>query len=209
MARSGGRPATRDASGAPRVVAATIETLNREGYAGTSARAIAATGGFAQGVVFYHFGSMTDVLLAALDETSRVRLERYESAVAAADSLPALLEAAATVFREDLDAGHVKVLAELIAAASSVPGLGHEINVRIAPWTDFTEAAIARVVGTSPVGALVPARDAAFAIVALFLGIEMLTHLDGDTTPAAGLFDAAARLAQLLAPFFGSKEGTA
>jgi hypothetical protein len=143
---------------------------------------------------------MTELLVAALDATSRERLARYEAAVADVGSLPELVAVASAVFREDLAAGHVKVLSELIAAASDIPELGPEITARIRPWIDFTETAIARVLGASPVGQLVPARDAAFGIVALYLGLELLTQLDGDTAPATSLFSSADALAQLLGP---------
>ncbi len=200
MARSGARAAPKTENTQDRVLAAAIETLKRQGYAGTSAREIAKTGGFAQGVVFYYFGGMTELLVAALDATSRERLARYEAAVADVGSLPELVAVASAVFREDLAAGHVKVLSELIAAASDIPELGPEITARIRPWIDFTEAAITRVLGGSPVGQLVPARDAAFGIVALYLGLELLTQLDGDTAPATSLFASADALAQLLGP---------
>lgn len=200
MARSGARSAPKTENTQDRVLAAAIETLKRQGYAGTSAREIAKTGGFAQGVVFYYFGGMTELLVAALDATSRERLARYEAAVADVGSLPELVAVASAVFREDLAAGHVKVLSELIAAASDIPELGPEITARIRPWIDFTEAAITRVLGGSPVGQLVPARDAAFGIVALYLGLELLTQLDGDTAPATSLFASADALAQLLGP---------
>jgi AcrR family transcriptional regulator len=202
MARPGARPRKRPSGSArARVVAAAVETLKREGFAGTSAREVARTGGFTQGVVFYHFDGMPDLLLAALDETSRQRLERYEAAVAGVDSLPELVAVAGKIFREDLAAGHVKVLAELIAASSGDPDLGRAIRERIAPWIDFTHAAIERVVTDSPVAALLPTRELAFGIVALYLGLELLTSLDGDHQPADSLFDSADVLAGALAPF--------
>jgi hypothetical protein len=45
---------------------------------------------------------------------------------------------------------------------------------------------------------VLPAADAAYAIVALYLGLEMLTHLDGDRTRALDLFGHAKNLAALL-----------
>ena len=38
---------------------------------------------------------------------------------------------------------------------------------------------------------------AGVAVVALYLGMEMLSHLDGDRAPALSLFDQAARFATL------------
>jgi AcrR family transcriptional regulator len=196
MAKAGARAGATKGSSRDRVVAAAIETLKREGYAGTSARAVARTGGFAQGVVFYYFGGMTELLLAALEATSAARLERYQHALDGVTTLPELVAVARDVYREDLAAGHVRVLSELIAATSHVPELGPEIAHRIAPWIEFTRGAIERVGGAVPV----PASEIAYAIVALYLGLELLTQLDGDTAPAESLFENAARMAQLFAP---------
>jgi hypothetical protein len=46
---------------------------------------------------------------------------------------------------------------------------------------------------------MVGAEEAAHAVVALYLGLELLAHLDGDRAPALALFDQARRLAPLLA----------
>jgi len=45
----------------------------------------------------------------------------------------------------------------------------------------------------------VPAEDAAYAIVAQFLGLELLTHLDGSTERAERLFRLAGSFAGMLA----------
>ena len=46
-----------------------------------------------------------------------------------------------------------------------------------------------------------PADEVAFAVVALYLGMEMLTQLDGDRAPADALFARAEDLVRLLAGF--------
>jgi AcrR family transcriptional regulator len=204
VARSGSKTVRRADDTRGRVIAATIATLQEQGFAGTSAREIAKAGGFTQGVVFYHFDGMADLLLAALEETSRVRLAQYQAALAGVTTLPELVAVATTVFREDLDAGHVKVLAELIAASSTIPELGPAITAQISPWIAFTESAISRVLGDSPIGQMLPARNVAFGIVALYLGLELLTQLDGDDAPALALFDSADQLAQLFAPMLAT-----
>ena len=71
-----------------RIVEAAVATLRTAGFAGASARAIAAAGGFNQALIFYHFGSLDDLLLAALDATAAARLARYEAAVAKAGACP-------------------------------------------------------------------------------------------------------------------------
>ena len=52
--------------------------------------------------------------------------------------------------------------------------------------------------GGSPLDSLLPPGDVAYAIVALYLGLEMLTHLDGDRARALGLFAHARNMAGLL-----------
>ncbi len=65
----------------------------------------------------------------------------------------------------------------------------------IAPWRTFTKRAIEAIVADSPFASLVPIDDAAHAVVALYLGLEMLSQLDGDRAPALRLFDRARELA--------------
>ncbi|MFZ2058676.1 MAG: TetR/AcrR family transcriptional regulator [Acidimicrobiales bacterium] len=194
--RVGKRPAKGDTS--RRLVNAAIEALRYDGFAGASARVIAGRAGCNQALVFYHFGSVANLLLAALDETSARRMDRYRDAVATAGNLSDLAGVAADIYREDLDAGHITVLSEMIAGASSTPGLGEEVAARIEPWIDFTEATLRRFVDSTPIGQLVPVRDAAFAIIALYLGVEMLSHLGDERTAAESLLTTTARLSTFL-----------
>ena len=180
-----------------KLVEAAIETLKAEGYAGASARAIAVRAGTTQGLVFYHFGSVANLLLAALDSVSDRRLARYGAAVDRVTTPTELVDVATDIFGEDLDAGYVAVLVEMIAGASSTPGLGPEVAARLGPWFSFAEQAVTGALGP-PLGALLPPGDVAYAIVALYLGLEMLTHLDGDRTRALDLFAHAKGLAALV-----------
>lgn len=181
-----------------RIVEAAVETIKDRGFAATSARAIAATGGFNQALVFYHFGSMNDLLVAALDRTSEVRMARYRAAIDAVDTLPELLAVAGEAYQEDLAGGHIKVLAEMIAGASAMPELGPAIAGRMQPWITFTEEAVTRVIAGSTLAPLVPSRDLAFAIVSLYLGAAMLTHLSDDPAPAESLFRTGTTVGNLL-----------
>jgi AcrR family transcriptional regulator len=181
-----------------RIVDAAVQTIKERGFAATSARAIATTGGFNQALVFYHFGSVNDLLIAALDRTSEVRMARYRAAIDSVSTLPALLAVASEAYQEDLAGGHIKVLAEMIAGASAMPELGPAIAERMQPWIQFTEEAVVRVLAGSAVAPLVPSRDLAFAIVSLYLGAAMLTHLADDAAPAESLFRTGTKVAPLL-----------
>jgi AcrR family transcriptional regulator len=179
------------------LISAAIETLKVDGFSGASARAIARRAGCNQGLVFYHFGSVANLLLAALDAVSADRLEKYGAAAAQAESPSELAILAEVIFQEDLDAGYATVLVELISGASSVPGLGPEVATRIEAWTRFAESAIDRSLNPRVLAATAPSSELAYGVVAMYLGLEMLSHLNGDRAQALSLFQRLNRLITL------------
>lgn len=200
----GAAPGERSGDTRRRLVDAAIGTLVAEGFARTTARAVAARAGCAQALVFYHFGSMSGLLLAALDAVSDRRRDAYEAVLGRARGPVDLIEAAETVFRRDLDDGHTTVLVELLAGAASTPGLGTEVAARLAPWTEVARRALDAALGGTGIEELVPTGELAHATVALLLGLELLGHLDGDRRRAEALFARAARLAPLLGALTGA-----
>jgi AcrR family transcriptional regulator len=200
-APGGGRDRSADTRAA--LIEGAIEALRTAGFAGASAREIARLAGCNQTLVFYHFGSVTDLLLAALDSISERRMAAYRGVLDHARSVSDLVESARSIFVEDLDSGHVTVLVEMIAGARSVPGLGEQVAARVAPWREFAEAAVRGALASSPLARLMPAKDVAHAVVAGFLGLELLANLDGERGAALALFDRAATVA-LLADMAGA-----
>ncbi|MGH8996640.1 MAG: TetR/AcrR family transcriptional regulator [Acidimicrobiales bacterium] len=180
------------------LVEAAIESLKTQGFSGASARAIATRAGCNQALVFYHFGSVVNLLLAALDAVSADRLAHYSAALGGVSSPAELVEVASAIFREDLDAGYATVLVEMIAGASSTPGLGAEVAARIAPWTDFARSAIEVALGQSALRAMIPSVEVAHGVVAFYLGLELLTHLDGDRAASLALFERTRQLVTVL-----------
>jgi AcrR family transcriptional regulator len=203
MASSGARRnvnAARPRSGATRqaLIVAATSALQDVGFARASAREIARRAGCNQSQVFYHFGSVVELLLAALDDVSTHRMAAYRSILDQASTLSGLVESAQTIVTEDLDSGYVRVLVEMITGAQSVPGLGDQIAQRLVPWNAFAQKAVQRALGVVPLGSLVPAAEVAHAIVAGLLGLELLANLDGDRAQAVALFDRARQLTGLL-----------
>jgi len=178
------------------LVAGAIQALREAGFAGASARQIARRAGCNQALIFYHFGSVPDLLVAALEEISAQRMTAYQGLLQHTGSIAGLVEAARVVFTEDLAAGHVTVLVEMISGAQSVPGLGDRIRACLEPWREFAQTAMRDVLATSPVP--VPAEQAAHAVVAGILGLELLAHLDGDQERALAVFEQARQAGELL-----------
>lgn len=198
------------------LIEAAIDTLRESGFAVASARRIAQRAGCNQALVFYHFGSVNDLLVAALEDVSARRMEAYRGLLSHTKSLASLAESARAVFEQDLDAGHVRVLTEMISGAQSVPGLAERVAACLKPWRTFAEEAVRDVLAASPVPGLLPPEEVAHAVVAGILGLEMLASLDtegvsegsgvpddsgasgGGRAAALALFDRARAVGELL-----------
>ncbi|GAA4844212.1 hypothetical protein GCM10023221_23070 [Luteimicrobium xylanilyticum] len=179
---------------------AATDALREVGYAGASAREIARRAGCNQALVFYHFDSVTGLLLAALDDVSERRLAAYQATLAGARTLRELVDAAERVLAEDLEAGHVAVLTELLVAAASVPGLDVEVEARLEPWRGLAQDAVARVFELVPLAGVLPVDDAAHVVVATLLGLELLAGVGDGRATTDRLFDRARAVATLLEP---------
>lgn len=181
-----------------RILRAAIDTLGTQGFATTTARAIAATGGFAPGVIYYHFQDLEDLLLAAMRYTSDNRMARYTTRTAGVSGAGEMLTALRELYAEDAATGHIAAVQELVAGAVGSSRLAEGVRTEIRRWEDFTAELLDRLLAGTPLAGLVPTREAAMAALAFYLGLEMLTHLDGDRTRADTLFDAATGFAGLL-----------
>lgn len=181
-------PATGADDTKQRIVDATIETLKTEGIVGASARAIARTGEFNQALIYYHFGSIDEVLVAALARMGEERIALYESRLAEVSTFPELALVGAVLHKEDTGAGNITVLTQILAGAVSAPELGPRLYEQFQPWNDLVERAIRQVLRGGPFEEAFPVQDLALAVSALFLGIELLTSLDPDSDREDSLF---------------------
>jgi AcrR family transcriptional regulator len=180
------------------LVDAALETLKTEGFRGTTARAIAGRAGVNQALVFYHFGGVEQLLLAALDATAAGRLERYRATMRAATTTAARIDAARRLYREDVESGHATVISELLAASLARPELRAELLTRMRPWIALAQSVLEDVAGDTPLATLIPLSDVASALVALYLGLNLLSRLDPASAQAESLFVLMERVAPLL-----------
>lgn len=175
-----------------RLLEATIRTLAVEGHGGTTARSIAKTGGFAPGVIYYHFEDLESLLVAALRHTSRARMARYEEALGSCSDATELLSRLRELYAEDMrDQGHIDAVQELFTASATSPRLREELLGHVESWSAFAAAAVQRLVDGTTLQNIVPSRELGMIAVAMFLGIQTLTHLDGDRSRVESLFSTA------------------
>lgn len=199
-------PTERSAAMRERLIEAALVSLKERGYAGTSIRSIATIGGFNSALISYYFGGLNQLLLAALDHSSSRRLARYQQAVDDSTSLEELASLAAQIYREDVEGGHITVFSELVAASLQHPELRPEIVARAEPWLEFVESAIRRYIEGTPFADLVPLEDVAYALVAFYLGVNLMTQLERDTARIERVFELASRFAPLAAPLLGGNQ---
>jgi AcrR family transcriptional regulator len=181
-----------------KLIDAAIETVRERGYAGTTSRAIATRAGLNQALVYYHYGSVDGLLLAALDELGARRLQRYRRLVDEAETLDELIGAAARMYQSDRRSGHVSFVSQLVAASVADPELAREVLARMEPWIDFTRGALRKALAQTPFGDLLPADELAYAIVTYYLGLNLLTQLDPRRARAQALFESLRGLSGLL-----------
>ncbi|GAB3803042.1 TetR family transcriptional regulator [Micromonospora zhanjiangensis] len=156
-----------------RLIDGAIETIRVHGIAGTSARTIAATAGVSQALVFYHFGSVTDLLRAASVEATRARVAAFTERLDQVADLRELLAAGRDLHAEERAHGNVRVLAQMLAGAQNDPQLAEATATALELWVAPIEQTIDRLLATSPAAGLLDPAALARAVSAAFIGLEL------------------------------------
>jgi len=190
-----------------KILQAAIETLREDGFVGATSRAVATRGGFNPALIFYYYGSMDALLLAALDLTSEQRLIAYREAVSRASDIGGLMAAAKRLYQEDRESGHITVVSQMIAGSIARPELAPEMILRMQPWIALCEEAFGPLVADTPF-ATVEAEDLAYAVVTFYLGVNLLTQLDPDRTRTDSLFSRIDELEPIVSALLQSQSDT-
>jgi hypothetical protein len=75
---------------------------------------------------------------------------------------------------------YITVLGEMVGGGVSDATLGAEVAARIEPWIGLVERKVEHLLAGSPLKLLVCLRDLAFGLVALYFGVDMLSHRQAD-----------------------------
>ncbi|GGO43732.1 TetR family transcriptional regulator [Streptomyces daqingensis] len=172
-----------------------LRTVVEQGIGKTSARTIAAAAGVNQALVFYHFGSVDELLAAACRFGAEQRVARYRERFASVRTLAELLELGRELHAQERAGGHVAVLAQLLAGAQTHPRLAPATAAGLALWIEEIERVLARVLEGSPVAEFTDAGGLARALASAFVGLELYEGV--DPRGAAGALDALEQLAGL------------
>lgn len=162
-----------------------LRSLVEHGIAGTSARSVAAAAGVNQALVFYHFGSVDDLLAAACRRGAEQRVARHRDRLRAVTSLDDLLAFGRAMHDEERDAGHVAVLAQLLAGAQNHPRLAPATAAGLDLWIGEIEQVLRRVLAGGPLDGFADPSGLARAVAASFVGLELYEGVDPDGAEAA------------------------
>lgn len=163
-----------------RLVEGAFATLRDKGIAGASARAIAAAAGVNQALVFYHFGSVSELLTEACAHATRSRVALYQAQFAAVSSLPELLDLGVQIHKRERAEGNVLALAQMLAGAQSDPKLAPATATTLSMWVAQLEPVLDRVLADSPIREFLDVSGLARAFAAAFVGLELYDGVDHD-----------------------------
>jgi AcrR family transcriptional regulator len=177
VAKAGPRkPRTSPEAARAGLIEAAIVVLARDGFARTSARAVAAEAGGTNGLIFYHFGSMDGLLAATAEELSERRIARVKEALGGDEAItkwPARL--GDTIRAEARNAEGVAVV-ELMVGARTSPELAEPVTAAIDRSIRFATAELEKIFGDSPWAQLIPVDLVAELGAAAFFGLELFTQ---------------------------------
>ncbi|MEU4473786.1 TetR/AcrR family transcriptional regulator [Micromonospora sp. NPDC023888] len=175
-----------------RLLDGTIAAIREHGIAGVSARTIAAAAGVNQALVFYHFGTVDDLLTAACRASTAERVEHWSARLASAGSLRELLAVGRALHDEERQLGNVTFLAQMLAGAQADQRMAAPTAAALQLWVDEIEAVLRRLLAGSPFAEVADVPGLARAVSAAFVGLELYDGVD-----RAGADQAMAALDQL------------
>jgi AcrR family transcriptional regulator len=172
-----------------------LAAIREHGIAGVSARSIAAAAGVNQALVFYHFGTVDDLLAAACETETALRVQTYQEKLSGVRTLRELLDVGRALHEQEKSQGNVAILAQLLAGAQTDAKLGAPTAAALALWTAEIEVVLRRLLADSPMGTLADPAGLASAVSAAFIGLELFEGV--DPSGAGRAFEALEQLAVL------------
>ena len=168
-----------------RLLQGTIDALREQGIAGVSARTIAAAAGVNQALVFYHFGSVDELLVAAARWSTEQQVAAFRERLDRVRSLRELQVVGRELHARELDAGNVAVLGQMLAGAQTNKVFAAATRDAFGLWFTEIERVLTRVLADSPLGEVADVPGLARAVSASFIGLELMAVVDPEGDEAA------------------------
>jgi AcrR family transcriptional regulator len=163
-----------------RLLAAAAQSLRDDGIAGISARSIANRAQVNQALVFYHFGTMAELVEAACNQAVDASADYYRERFAAVTSLGELLALGLDLHQRERAAGNVAMMAQLMSGAQTDPTLARAASYAMARWNLEIETVVRRVLADHPLAEITDPAGLARAISSGFIGLELYDGVDAE-----------------------------
>lgn len=164
---------------------AALASLREDGIAGLSARGVARRAEVNQALIFYHYGSLFDLLERAATGSVAEAIGRYQQDFATAETFSELLAVGRRLHERERASGNVAVMAQLTAGAQLDPRLGTAAQRCLHQWVETLEPTIGRLLEDTPLAGLIDHRGLARAVAAGFIGVELYDGVDPDAAQQA------------------------
>jgi AcrR family transcriptional regulator len=182
-----------------RLTAAALDTVREHGVTAVSARAVANRAGINQALVFYHFGSVDNLMAEACRTETARRVASYQDRFAAVSSLRELLEVGRQIHATECAEGNVTVLAQLLAGSNGNPALRTATAAALRLWTSQIEVVMRRLLDAGPLDGLLDPAALAHVVSAAFVGMELFDTVDpGAAEAAMGELDRLGLIAEVI-----------
>lgn len=153
---------------------ATLDVIADKGIEGATARAIADEAGVNQALVFYHFESVTGLVIAAVAEMSARRHRLYTDVLSHVNDMATAVEKLFEVFIADRSSSSFLVLSQFVGAAKNNPDIAQAVEQIFTPWITLTHDTVTRVLSNAGLPYDLTYDDISMGLMSLFMGIQFM-----------------------------------
>lgn len=164
---------------------ATDTVLREKGWAAVSARSVAAQAGVNQALVFYHFGTVADLIDAACRTAVDARVAGYAERFDAVRTIDELLVVARELNTTEGLAGNVASMAQILAAGQHDEAVAGTARYCLGQWSAQVERVLLRVLSAHPLAAVIDITGLANAVTCGFIGVELMQGVASDAGDSA------------------------
>jgi AcrR family transcriptional regulator len=177
VAKSGPRKQSAPGEELPaRLIDAAVTVLARDGFAHTSARAVATEAGTVNGSIFYYFGSMDGLLAATAKALADRGIARIREGLGGESAHLEWPNRIAAVMRAEAEGEDGHAVMELFVGARTSPALAAQVRASVDRAISYATTEMDAVLGGSPITQLMPVELIAELAAAAFLGVEVLAQ---------------------------------
>jgi len=164
-----------------RLLEAAVEVLQTDGITAMSSRTVSQRAGVAQGLVFYHFGSVADLVAAACLAATQTRVDRHRERFESASAFVDLVDLAREVQVAEREAGTVSILGQALVAAQSDEAVAEASRQALDLWREPILDATNRLLRAgSPFAGVIDAETFTELLMAAFVGFELTDPVRPD-----------------------------